>query len=99
MAPGLVDVVLHASSCQGAVDAPGCDGIRGGVGVDAFDQRVLHQAGERFVQVVAGDVGSGEVGGRRGEEEGQVDGLLIAGGVEQPPQEGIHGVTETGGAV
>jgi len=79
----------------------GCDGDRGGVcvGVDALDQLVLRQVGERFVQVVAADVGSGEVGGGRGEEKGRVAGLLVAGGVEQPPLEGVHGVAEPGGAV
>lgn len=96
---GLVDVVLHASSCQNAPDALGCDGDRGGVGVDAFDQLVLCQVGERFVQVLVGHGGSGEEGVGRCEEQGRVDGLLVAGGVEQPPMEGIHGVAEAGGAV
>ena len=95
----LVDVFLHASSCQGAAGALGCDGDRGGVGVDGFDEVVLCQVGERLVQFRAGDLGSGEVRAGRREEQGRADGRLVACGVVEPSQEGVHRVAQPGGAV
>ncbi|MEU0413896.1 hypothetical protein ABZ307_39765 [Streptomyces griseorubiginosus] len=55
--------------------------------------------GERLVQVGPGDCGTGEVGGGGRQEQGRVGGRLVTCGVEQPPQEGVHGVAEPGGAV
>ncbi|MEU6895528.1 hypothetical protein ABZ934_27885 [Streptomyces sp. NPDC046557] len=96
---GLVDVVLHASSCQGTAGALRCDGDRGRVGVDVFDELVLRQVGESLVQLGGADLGSGEVGAGGREEQGRVDGCLVTDGVEEPPQQGVHRVLDPGGAV
>ncbi|MGW2051522.1 hypothetical protein ACWCPF_41230 [Streptomyces sp. NPDC001858] len=54
---------------------------------------------ERLLEVGLGDLGSGEERPRRGEEQARVDGRLIARGVLEPPEEGVHRVTETSGAI
>ncbi|GGS13072.1 hypothetical protein GCM10010236_79300 [Streptomyces eurythermus] len=51
------------------------------------------------VQIGPADLGSGEVGAGCREEQGGIDGCLVAGGVEEPPEQGVHRVTDPGGAV
>ncbi|MGA5009303.1 hypothetical protein ACPCDX_30505 [Streptomyces koyangensis] len=51
------------------------------------------------MQIGPADLGSGEVGAGCREEQGRVDGCLVAGGVEEPPQQGVDRVADPGGAV